>query len=109
MGIQSMPSVPISPSDRDTIGKFIDEFLKSPYYGPVLAVLNEEEAEAARLVPGFPWGSRWLAPSMMLSGPPDAEGKAPWHPVDSPIDEEMIAGFERFLNVPLPPLFKAYL
>jgi hypothetical protein len=41
--------------------------------------------------------------------PPDAEGDAPWQPTDSPIDEAMVGGFERFLGVALPPLFKAYL
>ncbi|MGC8639082.1 MAG: SMI1/KNR4 family protein [Isosphaeraceae bacterium] len=49
-----------------------------------------------------------MAPPEMV-GHPDEEGMAPWHPVSSPIDDELISGFEQFLGATLPPLFKEYL
>lgn len=51
----------------------------------------------------------WVAPPEMISGPPDDDGFACWMPVDSPLDEGMVSGFERYLQAGLPPLFKAYL
>ena len=104
-------STPISADDRLRIDRFIELFLASPFRRPVAAVLGDEEHERwYRSFPGHdPWLSFWVAPREMLSGPPDAAGNAPWHPIPSPIDEEMVEGFERLLQAPLPPLFKAYL
>src|SRR5262249_12588700 len=101
-----MLSTPISGEDRQTMGRFIEALLGSEWCRPVQAVLSEGEAYFARTQPGQEF---WVAPREMLCGPPDAEGNAPWQPIDSPIDEAMVAGFERFLVAPLPSLFKAYL
>jgi hypothetical protein len=90
----------------DKLAHFIDLFLRSPFYRRVRAVLSEPEAQLAQKVTGFDAG---LAPPQMLSGPPDADGLAPWVPINSPIDAGTVAGFERFLGVRLPPLFREYL
>jgi hypothetical protein len=101
-----MLSTSISEEDRQTIERFIEALLGSGWCRPVPAVLSEPEAYFARTLPAQDFR---IAPHAMLCGPPDAEGHAPWRPVDSPIDEAMVTGFERFLMTPLPPLFKAYL
>jgi hypothetical protein len=99
-----MLSTPISVEDRRKIEQFIEVFVRGGCHAP--AVLTEPEAYLAQRIPGQVF---WVAPRAMLCGPPDAEGNAAWQPIDSPIDEAMVAGFERFLLTPLPPLFKAYL
>lgn len=103
-----MISKPITPEDRLSIERFTGRFLGSPYFRAVPAVLSEPEAYLARRTPGQAYDF-WVAPPEMLCGPADADGLAPWQPVDSPIDEAMADGFERFLTASLPPLFKAYL
>jgi len=101
-----MESRQISLEERRKIEEFIELLLKSRWFRPAKAVLSEAEAYFAQRVPGQVF---WVAPREMLYGAPDAEGAAPWRPIESPIDEAMVAGFERFLGVALPPLFKAYL
>jgi hypothetical protein len=103
-----MVPTPITPEDRLTIERFTARFLESPYFQPAQAVLSEPEAYFAQRMPGQALDF-WVAPREMLCGPPGADGLAPWRPVDSPVDEVMADGFERFLAAPLPPLFKAYL
>ena len=93
---------------RLKIERFILLFQESVFFRPVQAVLSEPECFFAQRIPGQALRF-WVAPSDMLSGRPDAEGLAPWQPIDSPIDEAMVGGFERFLGATLPPLFKAYL
>jgi hypothetical protein len=99
---------PITPEDRLRIERFIALFLKSPFFRPVQAVMSEAGAYFAQRTPGQAFDF-WVAPREMLCCAHDADGLAPWQPVDSPIDEAMVNGFERFLQAPLPPLFKAYL
>jgi hypothetical protein len=86
--------------------RFLDLFLKSPFYRPVQVVLNEPEAYFAQRMPCPDLG---LPPREMIRGPVDTDGNARWNPIDSPITEPMIAGIERFLGITLPPLFKEYL
>lgn len=101
------PGVPIHRLTMNTkLDLFLDLFLKSPFYSPVRAVISQSEAEFACHFLGFEPN---LAPVPMLSGPPDANGLAPWMPIDSPISPTMILGFEKFLNIRLPSLFKEYL
>src|SRR4051812_40780384 len=101
-----MLSNPITESDRVRIARFIQLFLNSPFHRPVQAVLIEAMAYWAQTQPGQA-DAFWVAPRSMLRGEPDADGMAPWEPIDSPIDEAMAEAFERFLTAPLPPLFKA--
>jgi hypothetical protein len=103
-----MHGTPISAEHRSRIEQFIARFQESFYFRPVQAVLSEPEIYWAQHVPGGA-GSFWVAPSEMLCGGADADGLAPWRPIDSPIDEAMVDGFERLLGASLPPLFKAYL
>jgi hypothetical protein len=91
---------------NDKLVHFQSLFLRSPFYQPVKAVLSGPDVELARRLPGFEAN---LAPVQMLSSTPDSDGLAPWEPIDSPINERLTAGFERFLGVSLPPLFKEYL
>ena len=102
----SIPSSPVSKDDRSRIERFIEAYLKSRWFGRVQAVLSEPEAYFSRKIPGQEF---WVAPREMIAGPTDADGLATWKPIDSPIDEQMVSGFERCLEAPLPPLFKAYL
>jgi|GEM_PF-2618243 len=85
-------------TDPDVV-RFVELFLQSRFYkkAPV-AVGNRVRRESVR---NLAWE--------MLRGPADKDGFAEWEPVDSPIDEVIIAGFERYLNVSLPPAFKLYL
>lgn len=101
-----MRSIPISREDQQRIEQFINVFRDSVWCGPAHAVLSDTEAYFAQRCPGQLF---WVAPREMICGPPDADGNAPWHPIDSPIDDAMVEGFERHLQAPLPPLFKAYL
>jgi hypothetical protein len=84
--------------DPDLV-RLVDRFLQSKYYVKVHVARNWSD-DATPIPP---------PPHEMLCGPPDANGFAEWRPVDSPVDEEMVAGFERFLGTQLPPLFKSYL
>jgi hypothetical protein len=88
------------------IEEFVGLFLDSPYRRKVTFGLNEEWAAASREYPLLEYP---LAPADMLAGKIDVEGMAPWHPVPSPIDDDMVDGFERFLGKPLPGIFRAYL
>ncbi len=103
-----MQATPITAEHRLKIEQFISLFLESVFFRPVQAVLSESECFFAQRIPGQALRF-WVAPSEMLCGRPDADGEAPWQPIDSPIDEAMVAGFERFVGATLPPLFKAYL
>jgi hypothetical protein len=103
-----MDHQPSCAEHRLRIEQFISLFRESVYFRPVQAVLSETECFFAQRVPGQALRF-WVAPSEMLCGPPDAEGDAPWQPIDSPIDEATVGAFERFLGATLPPLFKAYL
>jgi hypothetical protein len=104
--LKSFGSVSISAGDRKRIEEFIQIFLSSPYHRPVQFVLNETEAYFAQRLPST---TVWLPHREMLAGTINTEGVAPWRPIPSPLDEETVIGFERFLRAPLPPLFKAYL
>jgi hypothetical protein len=103
-----MPHTPITAEHRLRIERFISLFQESVFFRPVQAVLSEAECFFAQRAPGQALRF-WVAPGEMLCGPPDTEGLASWQPIDSPIDEAMVDGFERFLGATLPPLFKAYL
>ncbi len=103
-----MQGTPISADHRRRIEQFISLFQESVFFRPVQAVLSESECFFAQRVPGQALRF-WVAPGEMLCGRPAAEGDASWQPIDSPIDEAMVDGFERFLGAKLPPLFKAYL
>jgi hypothetical protein len=86
--------------------RFFDLYLRSPFYHPVRVLLSQSEADSARVFPGFDHPD---FPVELLTGPPDEEGFAPWGPAASPITERMTTGFENYLGVALPPLFKEYL
>ena len=79
--------------------QFVDMFLKSEFYRPVTTKPRERFAN---------WRICPLSREM-CDNSSDLDGLVRWKPVDSPIDEPIIAGFERFLDVPLPPSFKSYL
>jgi hypothetical protein len=69
--------------------------------------LDERDIENARTIPCYP--DLVLPPPIMMVGDPDESGFAEWRAVDSPIDDDLLARFERFLDCKLPPLFKEYL
>jgi len=85
-------------TDPDVI-RLVELFLQSPFYQKIPV------SPSGRVLPT----SVRSFPHEMLCGPPDAQGFAEWRPVDSPVDEEIAAGFERFLGVGLPRAFKSYL
>ncbi|MHC5536767.1 SMI1/KNR4 family protein [Singulisphaera rosea] len=88
------------------IPTFLDLFLRSSFYKPATVILSVEELNFAGRMLGFQFEG---PPQQMIAGPPDANGEAPWIPVDSPITERMVAGFEKFVGASLPPVFKEYL
>lgn len=88
------------------LNKFLDSFLKSRYFRRVPILLDQVVADAAQQFIGV---DLWRAPPEMVILPPDKDGKATWIPVDSPVNEERVKGFERYLEKPLPPLFREYL
>lgn len=85
-------------TDPDLI-RLMELYLRSPFYRRVPI------ATGRRLSPT----SVRFPPYEMLCGAPDPGGFAEWQPVDSPVDEALVAGFERFLDCTLPQLFKSFL
>ena len=79
--------------------QFVDLFLKSSHFLRAPVKLSQRVL-ASGLV---------SLPSEMLAGPVDPDGYVRWKPVESPINERIMAGIERFLGVPLPDIFKSYL
>jgi hypothetical protein len=106
--IQSTPAP--GPNEYAIIDRFVELFIASPFFGPVRSVLDSSLAHVAQACSGLEiWNDLWVAPRSMLTGPPDAEGLAPWCPIASPLSLPLVAAMERFLQCKLPLLFVAYL
>ena len=86
-------------TDPDVI-RLVELYLRSRFYRKMRFITNDESYSHGLLHP---------PPYEMLCGPPDLDGLTEWRPVDSPVDEKIVAGFERFLGVGLPPAFKSLL
>jgi hypothetical protein len=89
------------------IEEFVGLFLDSTYRSKATFGLDAESAAAVREFPLLQ--SYSFAPAEMLAGKIDEQGWAPWRPLPSPIDDELIDGFERFLGIRIPQIFRAYL
>jgi hypothetical protein len=78
--------------------RLVELFLQSPFYKKVPVSPGKLISSSVR-----------NPPHEMICGPPDANGFVQWQPVDSPIDKQIVAGFERFLGIRLHQKFKYYL